>query len=238
MSDTSPPTWTDLETFLAEDPRRRRSGEPTSFGNVTTAQGPSSSPERWELLWIPETGELIEHRAEANPGVRLIGVTHHHDYIQTEIADLDRRDKDAQVHHRRWEATHPRETPTPRPGWRSRHGSSALQDALARWQELMDGTFPDDVNENYPLDDWGHTVDHVTGPFKVRSELWDMLLPTAVAAANEALQLERDLRGPYNLAAAANLASELRVSAEILHKTLIEAYGVAHREHPGKQPNA
>ena len=55
MSDTSPPTWTDLETFLAETHRRRRSGEPTSFGNVT-AQGPNSTPERWELLWFSEHG--------------------------------------------------------------------------------------------------------------------------------------------------------------------------------------
>jgi len=58
-----------------------------------------------------------------------------------------------------------------------------------------------------------------------------MLLPTAVAAVNEALQLERELRGRFNLAAVANLASELRVSAELLHRTLIEAYGIAHRYH-------
>ena len=102
----------------------------------------------------------------------------------------------------------------------------------------MDGEFVDDVNEHHPLDDWGHTVDHVDGPLKLSGEAWDMLLPTAIAAVNEALQLERDLRGRFNLAAVANLASELRVSAELLHRTLMEAYGIAHRDHPGKQPDA
>lgn len=94
---------------------------------------------------------------------------------------------------------------------------------LARWKELMDGEFVDDVDEYHSVDEWGHTVDHVDGPFKLSGEAWDMLLPTAIAAVNEALQLERDLRGRFDLAAVANLASELRVSAELLHRTLIEA---------------
>ena len=106
---------------------------------------------------------------------------------------------------------------------------------LARWKELMDGEFVDDVNEHHPLDDWGHTVDHVDRPLKLTGEAWDTLDPTAVAAVNEAIQLERELRGRFNLAAVANLASDLRVSAELHHRTLTEADGAAHRDYPGKQ---
>jgi hypothetical protein len=109
-----------------------------------------------------------------------------------------------------------------------------LRDRLAGWERLMDGRLLDGINEDEPLDDWGHTVDDVDGPLEWDPEAWDDLIPTAAAGVDEALRLERELRGRFNLADVANLASKLHTTAQLLHRVLLEAYGAAHRTHPGK----
>lgn len=232
MTDESPATWLNLATFLAEEPLRQTT-KPISYGGVSEP-GPHSIPEEWELLWFPGTGELVEHRREADPGVRLIGRAPHRDYIDAEIADREQAEKDVRVHRRRWEVTHPDEKAGRYLGWRSQSGSSGLRARLAWWQQAMEGRFVDGLNDYDPLDDWGHTVDHVDGPLEWNREAWDELVPIAVDAVDEALKLERTLRGQYNLAEVANLASGLRTCAQLLHRALVEAYGAAHRAHPGR----
>lgn len=85
-----------------------------------------------------------------------------------------------------------------------------------------------------PLPDWGHTVEHVPGHLQYNAEAWEGLVPYAVDAVNEALRLEREFRDRFNVAEVANLASDLEETAVALHRALLEAYGAAHRSHPGR----
>jgi hypothetical protein len=78
-------------------------------------------------------------------------------------------------------------------------------------------------------------VEHVTGRLPYRQDEWDELGANASDAVSVALLLEQELRGRFNLARVTRLADELYQCAMGLHETLLEAYGAAHRDHPGRQ---
>lgn len=81
-------TWADFAAFASEHTRRAESLRVPVAEAVDTTGGDRNGDDL-RILWLPETGEVIEEHSEHPKHIRLLGRVPHRDYLEDALAKFD-----------------------------------------------------------------------------------------------------------------------------------------------------